>query len=299
MSTRKRTILRITVLAGALLLALIAVGTAYAQDPGVTDEVIPNDLNEVAARLMPLLVGAALIERTIEFLFDWVERAIMDAGHRLNNWMSQLTGVISTDFRQTWQKISLLTDTLLKQEVAGRAPEVGDPDSNNPEDWPLAKLEQQIEQTQKTLKAAEKLVDTVLRSPDYVSRKKSAAAILSLVFGILLALVVNVRLFDPLGVEVSNSIEGTFSAIDLVLAGILMGLGTEWVHQIIGVIIKGKGLLGRAAGGEGSVDTTSLQTYADAIIRAEIDARFRQAQIEAQARIDALSSQDSSSNPPV
>ena len=286
MPARKRTILRFTILAGALLLALIAVGTAYAQEPGAADAVVPNDLNEVAARLMPLLVGAALIERTIEFLFDWLERAILDAGHRLNSWMSQLTGVVSTDFRQTWNKISLLTDTLVQHEVSGTAPEIGDATSENPEDWPLAKLEQQIEQTQKTLKAAENLVGTALKTPEYVSRKKTAAAVLSITFGILLALVVNLRLFDPLGVEVSNSLEGSFGVIDLILAGILMGLGTEWVHQVIGVLIKGKGLLGRASGGEGTVDTDALRKYADMMIRAELDARFQMVKDDATAKID-------------
>lgn len=295
---RKRTTRRLIVLIGGTLLALIAAGTAYAQEPGAADAVVPNDLNEVAARLMPLLVGAALIERTIEFVFNWVERAIVDASHRLNAWAVQLTGVVSTDLRDTWQKISVLTDSLLKREMAGTAPEVGDETSPNPEDWPLAKLEQQLEQTQKTLKAAEQLVATALKSPEYVARKTMAASALSIVFGILLAIVVNLRLFAPLGVEVASSIEGAFDVIDLILAGILMGLGTDWVHQVIGLIVKGKGLLGRAAGGEGTVDTAALQNYADAMIRAELDARFRQVKEEAEARISDLARGGRPPNPP-
>jgi hypothetical protein len=287
MSARKRTLLRVIVWAGALLLALIAVETAYAQEP-TPDTVVPNDLNEVAARLMPLLVGASLIERTIEFLFNWVERAIVDTSHRLNTVATKLTGVMSSDLREIWQKVSVLTDSLLKRELSGTAPEVGDPDSPNPEDWPLAKLQEQIEQAQKTLKSAEKLVDAALSSPDYVSRKKMAASILSMVFGVLLAIVANLRLFEPLGVEVADSIKGAFDVIDMILAGILMGLGTDWVHQVIGLIIKGKGLLGRAAGGDGTVDPAALQRYTDAVIRAELDARFQQIKNEAQTKIDEL-----------
>ncbi len=276
-------------LQGGLLLTLIAAGTACAQDPGSAGDIVPNDLNEVSARLMPLLVGAALIERTLEFLFSWVERAVIDASHRLNTWATQLTGIVSTDFRQTWRKIHFLTDTLLKREMAGTAPEIGDETSPNPEDWPLAVLQQQLEQAQKTLKTAEQLIETALKSPDYVARKKMSAAVLSVVFGVGLAIVTNLRLFEPLGVEAAGSIKGSFGTIDMLLAGVLMGLGTDWVHQVIGLIIKGKGLLGRAAGGEGgSTDMDALQKYADAVIRAELEARFKQVKSETEAKISDL-----------
>jgi hypothetical protein len=70
-----------------------------------------------------------------------------------------------------------------------------------------------------------------LKSPEYVARKKMAAAVLSVVFGVLLALGANLRLFEPIGVNVADSFQDAFKVIDLVLAGILMGLGTDWVHQ--------------------------------------------------------------------
>ncbi|MBN1200735.1 MAG: peptidoglycan DD-metalloendopeptidase family protein [Anaerolineae bacterium] len=263
----KSKMLRMMILVAWLVLALLVVMPVLAQgddgtstgtgDTAQTEDgapQVPEDLDDIAVRLMPLLVGAALIERTIELLFDWVERAILDASHYLNQWAARVTGLVQVDLHQAWENLNDLTGALLSRQAEEAPPDAGNPYSSDPADWPLGQLEEALIAAQLKLDEAQDAIETAMDSPLYVSHKKMAAAWLSMGFGVLLALVANLRLFDPLGVEVADSLKGGFDIFDLVMAGILMGLGTEWVHQVIGLLIQGKGLLGRAASGGAQVD---------------------------------------------
>jgi hypothetical protein len=250
MSAGKRRVFRITVIVAWLVWALFVVGSALAQDGGSVAGQPPDTVNEVAARLMPLLVGAALIERTIEFLFNWVERAILDTGHTLHNLAGRVTGLVQMDLRPAGQQVNSLTSALAKRDASGTAPDAGNADSPNPADWPLAKLQAQLEQSQKTLEQFNTMIETALKSPEYVARKKIMASVISIVMGTLLAFAASLHLFEALDVSVASWFQDSFSILDKVMAGVLMGLGTDWVHQVIGVIIQGKGLLGRAGGGD-------------------------------------------------
>lgn len=284
--------------AGFVWVLLLAGSPAYAQDPNTADLQNTDDLSGVIARLMPLLVGAALIERTIEYLFNWAEQALLDVSHWLHGFFTRVTGLLAVDAREAWQRVNELTNALVRREQLTDDPSAGDELSNHPVEWPLAKLEAQLIQARKTLAAAEKAIQQALDSPGYVSKKKTAAANLSVIFGVLLALMVGLRLFEPLGVSVAESFQDTFKYIDMVLAGILMGLGTDWVHQFISLIVKGKGFLGRAAGGnvEAIPDPAVIRQYADAYVKAEIDARMEALQEEAEAMINDMMSSDGDGN---
>jgi hypothetical protein len=293
MSARKRRIFRIAVVSVWLLWALIVVGAAFAQDGNNPDASgAPNSLDSAAARLAPLLVGAALIERTLEFLFNWVERAILDAGAYLHNLATRLTGLVDMDLRPAWERINVLTSAMLERKTAGLSANVGDAKSDNPADWPLAKLRAQIAQADQMLVQAEKAIDTALKSPQYIARKKTSASVLSIVFGVLLALSTSMRLFEPIGIQAPENFEGAFSKIDLVLAGILMGLGTEWVHQVINLVIKGQGLLGRAASGKDQpsalLNDEQLKRMLDEAVQRELTAQLARLREQAEGAVTDL-----------
>lgn len=295
MSAEKRRVFRMMIVLAWLVWALLVVGSALAQDGGTTSTgqpVKPNSVDEVAARLMPLLVGASLIERTIEFLFNWVERAVLDTSHTLYGLATRLTGLVQIDLRDAWKQTNKLTSALVRRGAAETPPAAGNANSVDPADWPLAKLQAQVEQAQNTLAQAEKVLGAALKSPEYVARKKMMASVLSIVMGIMLALAASLRLFDPIGVKAPADFEGTFSEIDLLLAGILMGLGTDWVHQVIGVIIKGKGLLGRAAGGEDSSSAQpsdeSIKAMVDQTVQIELEKQFKNLRAQAEQTAASL-----------
>jgi hypothetical protein len=288
MSAGTRRAFRITVVLAWLVWALFMVRSVLAQDgsSSSTQPLQPNSVDEVAARLMPLLVGATLIERAIEFLFNWLERAILDASHSLHNLATSLTGLVQMDLRPAWQQANQLASALVKRAAAGTSPESGDANSANPDDWPLAKLQAQIIQSEKTLAQAEKLIETALKSPEYVARKKVGASVISIVMGILLAFATSLSLFEPLGIEVADWFEGAFDILDVIMAGVLMGLGTDWVHQVIGLLVKGKGLLGRASGGEDStgalLSDEDIKQMVDQVLQSELQAQLKNLLAQAQ-----------------
>lgn len=282
--------LRLGLLLAGLVLALIAVAPVLAQGGEGTDPLAdaasgqPEDLDDIAVRLMPLLVGAALIERTLEVLFTWLERTVLDASSSANRFASWLTGLVQVDFHQTWENLDRLTNAMLVRRASPQAAYEGDSDSEQPEHWPLAMLESKLIEAKQTLANAEAVIERLLSSPEYVARKKILAAWLSVAMGIALAFASSLRLFTPLGVEVADWFEGSFDALDLVLAGILMGLGTEYVHQVIGLLVKGKGALGRVGVGAGEagnlLDPEQVRMLAEQAVTREIDAQMRKLGID-------------------
>jgi hypothetical protein len=286
-----RTVLRAAIVIGWLALALFVAVPALAQGPegtplGEQPQVQPQpagqggdpeDLDDVAVRLMPLLVGAALIERTLELVFTWVERALLDASHRLNRFTRWITGLVQVDVRHAWEDLNRLTNAFLRRQSSQQMPFVGDSDSDDPDDWPLAMLEAKLTEARNRLETAEAVIEKTIRSSEFVARKKMAAAWLSIIFGVGLALTANLRLFQPLGVEATGAVKGGFDTIDLLLAGILMGLGTEWVHQVIGLLIKGKGALGRSGMAiKSQADPEQIRALAEMAVQQVLDEQTRQ-----------------------
>ena len=299
MSARTRRWLRVTIIAGWLVLALITVMPVLAQDgsggtTGLTtaEGSGPDSLDSVAARLAPLLVGAALIERVLEFLFSWAQRTALDATSTLHGLASRLSGGISMDLRHAYEKLDALSDMLVELKSEGlptQKPEGGAAavaaetrPLTSTEEWAFADLAAQAKQLEETLSQAEANLKKLLNSPVYKARKKMLAAVLSIVFGILLAFAADLRLFDPLGIAVTNWFEEPFKVVDLILAGVLMGLGTDWVHQMISVLTKGQSLLGARADAAGQIDEARLQALTEQAVQRQTDVMMQQVRDMAQ-----------------
>lgn len=278
-------------LAGWLIVALLMVAPALAQGEestppveGETTGSAPGDLSEAAARLVPLLVGAALIERTLEFIFAWSQRAALDATSSMRGIATRITGLVKVDFRQAYNQLDELSAALLRRQSAGTHAEYGDPTSKDPADWPLHQLEEQLTAVESLLTTTETKLKQILDSPLYKERKKMVAGVLSIIMGVLLAFATGLRLFEPLDVRVTGWFEGTFKIIDIVLAGVLMGLGTDWVHQVISVLTKGQRALGRA-GESVKFDPEEIKNLAAEAIQEEFDAQWRALREHMQAEI--------------
>ncbi|MEW6579702.1 MAG: hypothetical protein AB1435_10970 [Chloroflexota bacterium] len=300
MPARTRRAFRIAILAGWLIVALLMVAPALAQGgestppaEGAATAGTPEDLSEAAARLVPLLVGAALIERALEFIFAWSQRAALDATSSMRGIATRITGLVRVDFRQAYEQLDELSDALLRRQKAGVPAEVGDPSSQDPADWPLHHLEEQLTAVETLLTSTEAKLKQILDSPLYKERKKMVAGVLSIVMGVLLAFATGLRLFEPLDVRVTGWFEGTFKIIDIVLAGILMGLGTDWVHQVISVLTKGQRALGRA-GESVKFDPDEVKNLAAEAIQEEFDKQWRALREQMQAEIAAAVRSDTS-----
>jgi hypothetical protein len=102
--------------------------------------------------------------------------------------------------------------------------------------------------------------------------------------GVILAATSNVRLFQPLNVHVSGLGQDVFDVLDMLMAGVLMGLGTDYVHQVINVVAKGQRYLG-AATGQQPLQTTTLDWET---IREQMDAQMRQSTARLDRRLAAF-----------
>ena len=299
MSKRHRRALRLTILLAWLVLALVLVVPVLAQDgdgvslPGTDAATQPGDLNEVAARLAPLLVGAALIERALEFLFAWSQRAALDATSSLRGLATRITGLVRVDFRQAYERLDELSDALVRRQNLGLPDDHGNPDAADPAEWPLAQLEEQLTAVESLLTTTEAKLRQIMDSPLYKERKKMVAGVLSITLGILLAIVANLRLFQPLDVSVADWFAEPFDVLDMVLAGVLMGLGTDWVHQAINILTKGQRALGRAGEGGRSLDVEQVRALAAEAIEQEFNAQMRALREQVETNIAGIARPDS------
>ena len=298
MTPGKRRALRMAVMIGWLILALIVVVPVLAQDgTGTTtpqgDTVTttaPQDLNEVAARLAPLLVGAALIERTIEFLFSWSQRAMLDTTSSLRGFATRISGLVQVDVRQVYDRLDSLSSALVRRQNTDMTPSEGDPNANDPAHWPLEQLETQLVTASKQLTLAESQLKEIMASPLYKERKKMIAAVISIAMGITLAVVANLRMFQPLDITAADWFAKPFDVIDMIMAGVLMGLGTDWVHQVISVITKGQQALGRSGTDGASLDPELVKNLVSQAVQNELGAQLSQVRGTVEEQVSSLAS---------
>ena len=304
MSAGRRRALRVTAILVWLVLALIAVvpvlaqGTENPAQAGTTvQDTAPQTLNDVAARLSPLLVGAALIERTLEFLFNWSQRAVLDATSSLRGVAAWISGLVEVDLRQIWQQMDQLSKAMVKVK-SNPQPQATNPNSPDPTRWPLEKLQAQLDQLTQTLTETNARVEQIMGSDLYKERRKMIAGVLSVAMGIVLALIANLRLFKPLDVVPADWFSGPFTAIDMVLAGVLMGLGTDWVHQVINLLTKGQSLLGARAEVTSQIDTAQLNDMASQAIQQAVDQRLQELRGQVEQAISDVTQPTQPPSPP-
>ncbi len=275
LTQRQRLTLRGLLMLVWLVLALVIVAPALAQDGGATasGDGDPTDIQEVAAQLAPLLVGAALIERLIEALFSWSERALLDVSRGFVWFANWLNGTAVSTARDIWHTMEQLNEVKAKL-MKGATIDGTNPDSLNPADWPLDKVEAEIERMDRLAKKVKEELTAVTNSEQYRNHRKSVAMWLSIGFGLVLAFGTQIRLFDPLGITVGGT---PFEIADIAMAGLLMGLGTDYVHQFVNVFAKGQRLLGtRAEQPAVQIDMAAIRTQIAADFKQEMDTRVKE-----------------------
>lgn len=296
MRVAKQITLRRIVLVAWIVLALLIVAPVLAQDGGDTpppaeqdgdttqqtdDQTGPADLTEVAVELAPLLLGAALIERLLEYIFTLAETSLLRAGNLAQRFLRWVNGTLMVDAREIYDQYERVRRALLAHH-AGLVDETTpkNPESLDPDEWPFDKVLEQFEYYGTKVAQLEEWLDTTTSSTAYINRRKNVASILGVVIGLVLAALADIRLFSPF--EFGPDADW-FDIVDLIASGVLMGLGTDYVHQIIAVVTKGQRYLSAATGSKMSetvrIDTSGLQADFNqqlAGVNAEIEARFRQ-----------------------
>jgi hypothetical protein len=301
MRTGKRITLRRVILFAWIVLVLMVVAPVLAQDgdgegtPLGEDgqqferttpvEDRPDDLTEVAVELMPLLLGAALIERVLEYIFTLSETALLRARRVMRWFFEWVNGTIMVDAREIYAHYAKLRQTLLKYHtelIDETTPK--NPASTNPDDWPFEQVMEQFELYSAKIAQLEEWLDTTTSSQAYINRRKNVASIMGVVMGLFLSVVAELRIFEPLGFGFAGMPGEVFDVVDWIGAGVLMGLGTDYVHQVVSVLTKGQRFLG-AATGRPAPRTVQVDLSA---IRRDFDTQFETASQALEQRFEAV-----------
>lgn len=287
--------LRRLILLGWAVALLLIVAPALAQDGGPTAAGpqigqaapgTPTNLTEVATKLVPLLVGAALIERLLEFLFNLAESYLLRAGGWLHTLMEWVNGTALVDAREIYRRYDKLREALLAYQTGLRDEQTTpvNPDSDSIEEWPLAQVQAEFERYAAKVARLDAWLRTTTKSVDYVNRRKNVAAGLGMVLGIALAAVAGVRLLQPLDFVLKGVGGDVFDIFDLLAAGVLMGLGTDYVHQVVAVLTKSQRYLSAAAG-RPAPETVTLDL---GLIRQSADSQISGASTVLDERLNAI-----------
>lgn len=246
------TLVRLSLVFLFFALLLVVVPTVFAQDNAddSTSENIDKELLELYA---PLLAGAVVVERLLEAFFTWIERGTISFRKEFTSSANRMFGWVST-FMGTLQAMIDSTEPMqirLKQhwdafyrENSQLAKLLGEGKTSKEHLTDLTKTVEDLKmEYEKEVKAIEAFFD----SPGYMIQKKKIATLAGLILGIFTAISLDLTLIEPLHNLPSLKL-GDFDlmeGVDIVLAGIIMGLGTDYIHQFLGLVTSGRSFLQR------------------------------------------------------
>ena len=184
-----------------LVLSLVLVGVAHAQEGGIGENEGPTEAS-IALLLAPLLAAATAVERALEGIFSLIEGAILS--------LSSFTNLGGQYVKWAKEQAKRYREQLLKME--------GDP--------------VQIRAVEKLLQDAEQRLKDWLKSEPYVSMKRSATLALGIVLGLLVAFTTKLKMFQLLNISMVPE------NMDIIVTGLVIGTGSAPVHSLIGILQK-------------------------------------------------------------
>lgn len=203
----------------------------------------------VALLLAPLVAAATAVERIIDMIFNWYESILLNVG--------AFSGQAKDYLGWARGEVARLQKELLNAQG----------------NWEkVAQLESQLE-------AAQNRLTEFLKSPTYLSRKRTLAVILGIVIGLILAFTVQIKMFALLGIELP------WGWADMLVTGLVIGTGSAPVHSLIGLLQNTKDAVDQArALWSGKAFSEAQAAYMQSIQAAQMQAQALAAQKGAQVK---------------
>lgn len=222
-----------------IVLSLLFTGVVWAQG---------NDQGQattgtVALLLAPLVAAATAVERIIDMIFNWYESILLN--------VSAFSGQAKDYLGWARGEVARLQKELLNAQG----------------NWEkVAQLESQLE-------AAQNRLIEFLKSPTYLSRKRTLAVILGIVIGLIMAFTVQIKMFAMLGIELP------WGWADMLVTGLVIGTGSAPVHSLIGLLQNTKDAVDQArALWSGKAFNEAQAAYMQSIQAAQMQAQALAAQ---------------------
>lgn len=231
---------RVLVLGGAaLLLGVFAGSIGYSLAAPINETTAPPLAGgaDLAVVLAPITLAALGIERMIEMAWNLVEsylRAFVGFLAGRSEWLRWA----NDELKAARARLELLA-------------EEGDPTKRVDDQLPTDQdaLSQLIERAANDVALAEQRLAGLTQTQQYKDAKRVISIIFSLVLGILIATIIQLKMFALLGIEVNDH-------VDILVTGIAIGTGSAPVHSIIGILQQGKDVL---EGAQGLLKTRSAE----------------------------------------
>ncbi len=190
----------------AIGLSLLFTGIAFAQGDNDTPASGATQSISIAAKLAGIVAAAAVVERIIEMIWDFIENHILAGSRLLGNANSYLK----------WAQREV--NTAKSALVAKDAP-----------------ASQKASELEEAFQRAEKRLTDYLKSPVYVSMKKKISMPIAIVFGVIVAVTAKLQMFELLGFLEADAM-GWTKSLDFLITGLVIGTGSAPVHSLIGIL---------------------------------------------------------------
>jgi len=228
-----------------VVLSLLFTGVVWAQGDGETQATAGT----VALLLAPLVAAATAVERIIDMIFNWYESILLN--------VSAFSGQAKDYLSWARSEVNRLQKELLNAQ--------GD----------LSK----VVRIENELEAAQNRLMEFLKSPTYLSRKKTISVVLGIVIGLILAFTVQIKMFAMLGVDLP------WGWADMLVTGLVIGTGSAPVHSLIGLLQNTKDAVDQArALWSGKAFNEAQSAYIQSIQAAQMEALAVQKAAQPQVR---------------
>ncbi len=228
-----------------VVLSLLFTGVVWAQGDGETQATAGT----VALLLAPLVAAATAVERIIDMIFNWYESILLN--------VSAFSGQAKDYLSWARSEVNRLQKELLNAQ--------GD----------LSK----VVRIENELEAAQNRLMEFLKSPTYLSRKKTISVVLGIVIGLILAFTVQIKMFAMLGIDLP------WGWADMLVTGLVIGTGSAPVHSLIGLLQNTKDAVDQArALWSGKAFNEAQSAYIQSIQAAQMEALAVQKAAQPQVR---------------
>jgi hypothetical protein len=237
------------------VLSLVITSTALADNGDGGNNVTPG---EVAMLLAPVVAAALTVERILEMIFGFIESAVLSASRFLGlggEYVKWAQGAAA----EYQSSLKLLHADLKEAEdiVRQKMRELSEAKKHGSGD--VAKLQKELDEAKEgaqarqtafdkaddALQDAEQRLRNFVKSPFWISRKKALSVLIGIGLGLAVAIVGQIRMFNMLGVDLAEgidvpSLKGLLRWSDILITGFVIGTGSKFVHQLIGILQETK-----------------------------------------------------------
>jgi hypothetical protein len=200
-----------------ILLRVVLIGTEGPALPWLLNIPQPAPTTtDVAGALAPLLAVSVAIERLLETVFNWYEQSV-SATAKVIKQADTAVGWAQVEYRRAYMAVEAAVFSS-----------------------PLDSSTDLLNQAEARLAAAEQRLNSWITGSEYVAFKTAICIAVGLLVGLAVAILGDLKMLHMVGLPVAR-------LLDVLLTGLIIGMGPGPLHSLIGILQAGKDALAALA----------------------------------------------------